>query len=385
MPISTPKGYDENHFSRVYEHLIKPACEEVGLNTIIANEVQKTNYIIIDILRRIIESDLVICDLSSKNPNVLYEIGIRQAFNLPSVLIKDKQTDRMFDIQGLRTLEYNESLRVDSVVRDRKNLIESIKETIMNNKNDVNSLIQLLGMPKAEYIKNNIEISKETRLLLDSIKDVSARLTSLEEAQKSVFTKTSNKIDCMYDHLRHIFFARIKYYLDNECWWLGSIDNNCIDDAKKNIVNNMLRAKLSFWYCGYINLFCYDEVFDREIVRTVIKKIVVGYKEKWKKLEIPTYVSNIFNEKHDSRAEYIFSRMDELFQEQTKGGISDEIIKKEFLDCSLSVLDNTISDINFVIRDINLDNNDKNYKKEYTNCIKNKNKVDLKKICLDLL
>ncbi len=41
----------------------------------------KTNYIVIDILKKILESEFVLCDLSAKNPNVFYELGIRQAFN----------------------------------------------------------------------------------------------------------------------------------------------------------------------------------------------------------------------------------------------------------------------------------------------------------------
>ena len=70
-----------------------------------ADDVKATNYIVIDILQRILASDLVVCDLSARNANVLYELGIRQAFDKPTVLLKNKQTDRIFDIQGLRTID----------------------------------------------------------------------------------------------------------------------------------------------------------------------------------------------------------------------------------------------------------------------------------------
>lgn len=30
MPISNNKDYDDNHFTRVYKYLIKPACEKAG-------------------------------------------------------------------------------------------------------------------------------------------------------------------------------------------------------------------------------------------------------------------------------------------------------------------------------------------------------------------
>ena len=130
MPISDMDDYEKGHFTRVYSHLIRPACERSGFTPIRADDVASSNYIVIDILSKIIESDLVICDLSGKNPNVLYELGIRQAFNLPTVLIKDIKTNRIFDIQGLRYTEYNHALRVDTVENQISEIVKSINETV---------------------------------------------------------------------------------------------------------------------------------------------------------------------------------------------------------------------------------------------------------------
>jgi len=128
MPISDNEDYPVNHFSRVYEHIIIPACEIAGFEPIRADNIQTTNYIALDIIKNIINADMAICDLSSKNPNVLYELGIRQAFNLPVTLIKDLRTKRIFDIQGFRDVEYDESLRIDTV----QDTIEILSETIKN-------------------------------------------------------------------------------------------------------------------------------------------------------------------------------------------------------------------------------------------------------------
>lgn len=191
MPISDSQDYDDGHFSRVYKHVIKPACESAALTPTRADDIKNTNYIVLDILRRIISSDLVLCDLSSRNPNVLYELGIRQAFNLPVVLIKDQNTERIFDIQGFRTYEYDSSLRVDTVQRDVKNLSSVLKETLTSKGKDVNSLIELLGVKKAE-IGQGTEISAEASLILNSVKDLSHRISSIEEDIKEK-TTTSRK------------------------------------------------------------------------------------------------------------------------------------------------------------------------------------------------
>src|SRR5690606_20324262 len=115
MPISDQPGYDVGHFKRVYEHIIKPACAEAGFHPVRADDVHKTNHIALDIVKKVVESDMAICDLSGKNPNVLYELGIRQAFNKPVTIIKDSKTERIFDIQGFRDVEYDENLRIDNV------------------------------------------------------------------------------------------------------------------------------------------------------------------------------------------------------------------------------------------------------------------------------
>jgi hypothetical protein len=112
MPISDNTDYPAGHFTRVYEHIIKPACAIAEFEPVRADDIQSTNFIVLDIIKNILESEMAICDLSSKNPNVLYELGIRQAFNYPVTFTKDIKTKRIFDIQGFRDITYDESLRI---------------------------------------------------------------------------------------------------------------------------------------------------------------------------------------------------------------------------------------------------------------------------------
>lgn len=180
MPIADMDGYEPGHFSRVYEHLIKPACFKAGYEAHRADMVAASNYIIIDILRKIVESDLVICDLSGRNPNVLYELGVRQAFNLPTVLIKDQITPRIFDIQGLRCADYRHSLRVDEVQKEQETIRTAIIETA-EKPNDFNSMIQLLSLNPAP-LPSRVELSNDTSVILQSLKSIASRLSDIEAA-----------------------------------------------------------------------------------------------------------------------------------------------------------------------------------------------------------
>ena len=182
MPISDQPGYEKSHFTRVYEHLIKPAVIKAGFEPFRADEVKQTNVIVIDILKRIITSDMAICDLSARNPNVLYELGIRQSFDLPVTLLKDEKTIRIFDIQGFRDLEYNSNLRIDEVNKSIEKLADSIATTYDTKDGDVNSIIDLLKINKAQ-IKGEINLSPETNLILDQLQDLRMEVNDLKEKQ----------------------------------------------------------------------------------------------------------------------------------------------------------------------------------------------------------
>lgn len=195
MPIADTEGYEIGHFNRVYEYIIKPAIIKSGFKPLRADEVNKANFIIIDILKQIISTDIAICDLSSRNPNVLYELGIRQAFNLPVCLLKDKKTSRMFDIQGFRDVEYDEKLRIDNVEKTVEQLAENILNTYESKGKDINSIIQLMGIKPAE-IKTTTEISTDTSIILESINNLNNKVRNIQsEFNLSESKKLSNLIE----------------------------------------------------------------------------------------------------------------------------------------------------------------------------------------------
>jgi hypothetical protein len=213
MPISDVDGYDIGHFNRVYEFIIKPACIQAGFTPLRADEVNRTNFIALDIIKEIIDCDMAVCDLSGRNPNVLYELGIRQAFNKPVTLIKDRKTPRIFDIQGLRDIEYDHTLRIDTVQEFVNQLSDMLVQTYNAPMDDVNSLIKLLGISAAAEPKPT-KISADTSLLLNAIEDISVRLSKIEN---TIMWK-SNSID------NDIGF-RVGDRVQHRKWGIGEIIN----------------------------------------------------------------------------------------------------------------------------------------------------------------
>ncbi|MBV6321624.1 hypothetical protein [Duganella violaceipulchra] len=154
MPIADVDGYSQGHFRRVYEDIIVPGCAAAGFKAVRADEVKASNLIHLDILRKLIEAPIAVCDLSSRNPNVLFELGIRQAFDKPVVLIQEKGTPRIFDIAPLRYLEYSQDMKYHEVLRTQKELADAIQATVAadSDEGNVNSIVKLLALDNAARI-----------------------------------------------------------------------------------------------------------------------------------------------------------------------------------------------------------------------------------------
>jgi hypothetical protein len=166
-PIADVDGYPEGHFKQVYENIIKPACELCDLTAIRADDVKQTNLIHLDILQKLIDSPIAICDLSTRNPNVLFELGIRQAFDKPVVLIQEIGTSKIFDITPLRYLEYSKEMKYHDVLRSQKELHASIQATIDadGENGNVNSIVKLLGLSSGASIPDIQGDKKESMAL----------------------------------------------------------------------------------------------------------------------------------------------------------------------------------------------------------------------------
>ena len=162
MPVAETEGYAKGHFGHVYENIIKPSCEMAGFNAIRADEVKETNLIHLDILKKLIEAPIAICDLSSRNPNVLFELGIRQAFDKPVVLLQEKDTPKIFDIAPLRYLEYSQEMKYHDVLSIQQKLKSAIQATAdaEADATNINSIVKLLALNAPAQIPD-LENGKE--------------------------------------------------------------------------------------------------------------------------------------------------------------------------------------------------------------------------------
>ena len=110
MPFGTKPGKDGEpiHFNRVYEEYIEPALKEAGLQPFRADQEMRAGDIRTDMFQELLMADLVVADLSTDNPNVWYELGIRHALRARGVvLVSGGGVPAAFDLYTDRKLRYS--------------------------------------------------------------------------------------------------------------------------------------------------------------------------------------------------------------------------------------------------------------------------------------
>jgi len=168
MPISDPDGYVSGHFQHVFEDIFRPACEAAGYCAVRADQVRETNLIHLDVLQRLLKTPMVLADLSSRNPNVLFELGLRQAFDMPAVLVQEVGTPKIFDIAPLRYTEYRRARVYHEVLEDQQAIAESIKATrdAYAKGAGVNSIVRILSLTQPASLPDLQEAGRDPVLQL---------------------------------------------------------------------------------------------------------------------------------------------------------------------------------------------------------------------------
>ncbi|MEW2652093.1 hypothetical protein [Staphylococcus aureus] len=173
--IACPIGTDDSKVRRnsdfLLQSIIKPALEsdfEIQRSDLISS----TNKITDEIIGGLTNSELVIVDLSTHNPNLFYELGYRHALERPTITMINKDENIPFDVSAYRTIYYSE-LYAD-VVNAKDQLKETIKTFTDNDFNFEN--------PVNKY--NNID--NEYGVLNRHLLDIKSDLSELKEFLPSV-------------------------------------------------------------------------------------------------------------------------------------------------------------------------------------------------------
>lgn len=179
MPISPIDGCAAEHWSEV-KQIIQDAVDAINEPKFTAKLVSDADDIGV-IQKRIVQgvysSDIVVCDVSAKNSNVMFELGMRLAFDKPTVIIKDDKTEYSFDTSIIEHISYPRDLRFSKIVGFKKSLAEKIVATYMAARDNPNhsTFLKNFGTFKVAHL-NQTEAPGE-QVMLEMLADMQRELS----------------------------------------------------------------------------------------------------------------------------------------------------------------------------------------------------------------
>lgn len=166
------------NLDRTFENVIKPVFDELDILCYRACDLEQSGVIDVEMYENILKSDIVVADISTLNPNAIYELGVRHALkpNTTIVIAEDK-IKMPFDINHVFIHTYKhleDDIGVTEAERFKAYLTKQVKAFIAKPKVDspVYTFIPNLNPPsfsesEIEEIEESIEKSHSTSDLVE--------------------------------------------------------------------------------------------------------------------------------------------------------------------------------------------------------------------------
>lgn len=136
MPFALPHG---DYYTKIY----KPAIEKAGMRPVRADaDIFGTGKIIDQIWSGINAARVLVAELTTRNPNVFYELGLAHALEKPVVLVSSNEADIPFDLKHIRVIYYDMtdpfwgSKLLDKVAENILSAIEHPEEAVLKRRLD---------------------------------------------------------------------------------------------------------------------------------------------------------------------------------------------------------------------------------------------------------
>jgi hypothetical protein len=195
----------------LYEHFIRPAVESVAVGGhankhVLCHRGDKEpgpGEIITHIIENLVLSDLAIADLTGRNPNVFYELGVRHAVNDNTILISESEEDVPFDLRGQRLIVYKRDFEgggrlrteitkaVQDIVRAPGRIDNPVRRFLFDREREkMLQKIEAQGRPPGydfvnELLQEMSNLRKDFKAQLDEVRHVMKAVTVAQPAALS--------------------------------------------------------------------------------------------------------------------------------------------------------------------------------------------------------
>jgi O-acetyl-ADP-ribose deacetylase (regulator of RNase III) len=238
MPYGKKRAYNGPmiNFDSIYRRLIRPAVNAAQLTCIRCDDIEQPGSIRDTMIQHIFSDAVALVDITTFNPNVFYELGVRHALKRSvTVLIAREGVKVPFNINGLKVLPYNSAKPDDAKIAIRNHIRNGLLEIASD------SLVyDVLKLPITTGPHLPVLGQKITRFGVVEKPDREIRIITgqLEDVKGiDVWANSENTNMQMARMWDRSFSSTIRY--------LGAIKKN--GQIKKDLVEDQLTARVGNW------------------------------------------------------------------------------------------------------------------------------------------
>ena len=156
-PIGEREGPTRAKSDQVLRHLVRKVLEPMGYEVHRADELDEEGLITNQVIERLFDGDLVVADLTDRNPNVFYELAVRHAVRKPVIHLLEIGQEIPFDVANVRAVQYSldDPDALEAGREDLQRKAEAIGRTDRPSSNPISAardlqLLRTSGEPRLE-------------------------------------------------------------------------------------------------------------------------------------------------------------------------------------------------------------------------------------------
>lgn len=249
MPISAIDGCSEKHWEEV-KGILTDAIESAGYEANLVSNADDVGIIQKRIVQNLYDNDIVVCDVSCKNANVMFELGLRLAFDKPTIIVSDTDTNYSFDTSVIEHLMYPRDLNYYKIVDFKAKLKDKIVGTMKKAKKDssYSPFLKSFGEFKVASIEHKEGSINEA--VLQRLEDMQQAIGRLSRPMRDLeFRRIQNGDSERKRMINNIVRDRIEQYIQETGVAMSDLFSNA-NDEKLRLQRYLEKDEFLCGLCG---------------------------------------------------------------------------------------------------------------------------------------
>jgi predicted transcriptional regulator len=204
MPFAATKTHSEQYWTNHFENFLKKFLQTKFTSLDIRRSEPIGGSVLDKIIFEVTQSDIVIADITDFNPNVIWELGIRNSFKHGTITIAEKGTELPFDLKDIGTLFYDFSQHPYSIEINEffVKFEKSINDCLNNPKRTDSPVLE--AIPRGmffEIVKRQENLRKLNAIIIECKDNIDVLETALNFVYSNQAIRNDEKSEDNYSFL----------------------------------------------------------------------------------------------------------------------------------------------------------------------------------------